>query len=164
MVRNALIALAVLAAAGCNRKDAPQPEPIRPPPAEPAQAPASPAAAPVPAPPAAPIVAPSPAPAPPADPEASENACAKPKNVKPAELAAQWPGMIGQCVRFSGRIDRALDMTRSLVQAGSATFIVWLPPGAAWTGSQTHNFVVMGAGQAAIHGKTALPELMLQTE
>jgi hypothetical protein len=43
-----------------------------------------------------------------------------------------------------------------------ASFIVVLPPGSAWTGTKTNNFIVMGSGTAQLHGRTTLPELMLQ--
>jgi len=119
----------------------------------------APVAIPAPQPPSAAVSSPPPTPA---APEPDDRPCAHPKAISPSKLAATWPSKIGQCVRLSTRIVRSIDVTRALVQGEGAAFIVWMSPGAAWVGLTANTFVVMGSASVPLHGRTTLPELMLQ--
>ena len=88
--------------------------------------------------------------------------CDHPETISPGALAATWPLRLGQCVTLATRIVRSIDITRAIVKGENASFIVWMSPDAAWVGLKTNTFVVMGSASVPLHGRTALPELLLQ--
>lgn len=90
-----------------------------------------------------------------------EGSCEHAEVVAGKAVAVTWPSRIGRCVRMSARVVRSVDTTRALVRSDGASFIVWMSPGDAWSGTKTNTFVVMGSGAAPLHGRTALPELLL---
>lgn len=96
------------------------------------------------------------------EPKREEAPCAHPKTISPRALAATWPSRLGQCVRLATRLVRSIDVTRALVQGDGASFIVWMSPDAAWVGVKANAFVVMGTASVSLHGRTVLPELLLE--
>ncbi|HEX7603709.1 MAG TPA: hypothetical protein VF316_18955 [Polyangiaceae bacterium] len=91
-------------------------------------------------------------------------ACVPPLRVDPKTLTAQWPSMLGKRVSFAAHIDRALDVTESIVVAHGERFVVLLAPDQAWQGEATKTFIVMGSARVKLGGTTTLPQLVLDTD
>jgi hypothetical protein len=85
--------------------------------------------------------------------------CRKPIVVSPRALATGWPSLLGERTRLRVIPVRAIGMTEWLVMAGGQRFIVVAAPDTSW--NVDHAFVVVGSTIAPLHGRTALPELML---
>lgn len=82
--------------------------------------------------------------------------------VSPERLASAWPSLIGQRVAIEGVvIERALGFTEFLVTAGGVRFAVLMGPDQAWQGRARRTFLVVGSTRVALHGRTSLPELVL---
>lgn len=95
---------------------------------------------------------------------APDAACVPPLRVDPKTLTAQWPSMLGKRVSFAAHIDRALDVTESIVVAHGERFVVLLPPDQAWQGEATKTFIVMGSARVKLGGTTTLPQLVLDAD
>jgi hypothetical protein len=95
----------------------------------------------------------------PVEPVVDEVAC--PTLIGGAELTARWPVLLGQTVRMVGKVDRALDITNSIIIAEGHRFVVMLRPGAGWAGDAERVYNVMGSDTVATGGPTRLPQLML---
>lgn len=92
-------------------------------------------------------------------------ACAAIPAVKPDELAATWPKRLGQKVRLRARIERAVDLTQSVVRAGRQRFVVMLGPSDSWSGEAERVFTVMGSATAWIAGgPQVVAQLLLEPE
>lgn len=82
--------------------------------------------------------------------------------LSPSTLATQWPALLGRRVRLRVRLLRALSFDEWLVTAGEQRFVVLAAPHTRWVGE--HVFVVTGSTIAPVHGRTALPELLLDDD
>lgn len=87
-----------------------------------------------------------------------------PTTISGADLATQFPSMLGQEVRILASVERSLDITTALVVAEGERFAVMLTPEHLWTGTEEHVFAVMGSIEVSLHGATRLPHLILVTE
>jgi hypothetical protein len=70
--------------------------------------------------------------------------------------------MLGQRVRLRVRPERALSFTEWLVAAGGQRFVINAAPDTNWT--QDHAFLITGTTLAPLHGRTALPQLVVDDE
>jgi len=114
--------------------------------------------------PAAAPLAPTPGPSPSDTPAATQAGpeCPRPVVVPPRALANGWPNLVGRRVRLRVVPLRAIDFTTWLVVAGGQRFLVVAAPDTSWTAE--HVFVVAGSAVAPVHGRTALPELVMDDE
>lgn len=85
--------------------------------------------------------------------------CPKPAAMAPRALATGWPALVGRRVRLRMVPLRAIGMTEWLVVAGGQRFVVLAPPDTSW--NSEHVFLVSGTTLAPVHGRTSLPELVL---
>lgn len=103
------------------------------------------------------VVVPSPLPAPLST--LGRPACPRPVAIPSRALATGWPSLLGRRVRLRVVPVRAIDFTEWLVEAGGQRFLVMASPDTAW--GVEHVFVVAGSSTALVHGRTVLPELIL---
>ncbi len=83
--------------------------------------------------------------------------------VPPRALATEWPARLGQRVRLSCRVVRALDFATYLVAADGAQFVVLAEPESPPCRPSTSLFIITGAARVHDHGRTSLPELVVDT-
>lgn len=104
------------------------------------------------------------APLPSASPSDSDNgaACEPAAKIDPGTLSATWPQRIGQRVRLTARVERALDFTDYLVTAKRHRFVVMMAPDQSWEHSAERTFSVLGSTTAALRGRVSLPHLVLE--
>lgn len=74
-------------------------------------------------------------------------------------LAAEWPQRLGQRVRLSCRVVRAVGINEYLVESDAVPFVVLAAPNAAPCTRDTSSFVVMGTARLHSNGRTSVPEL-----
>lgn len=91
-----------------------------------------------------------------------DDGCEPATQVDPRLLTATWPQRLGQRVRFTARIERALDITNYLVTARGHRFVVMMGPDQGWEGSAERVFSVLGSTNAALQGRVTLPHLVLE--
>lgn len=87
--------------------------------------------------------------------------CPAAVRVVPRALAAEWPVRIGERVRLSCRVLRAVDAATYLVQSDGVPFAVLAEPGSPPCTPSTSTFVVMGSTRVHDRGRVRLPELLV---
>ncbi len=99
------------------------------------------------------------------------SASARPSRCEPvplisaARVASSWPSMIGKRIAIEGvRIETGIDYTEAIASAGGVRFAVLLSPDQVWTASARKTFTIMGSAQVALHGRTTMPELLLESD
>lgn len=85
--------------------------------------------------------------------------CGAAMQVPARRLAAEWPQRLGQHVRLSCRVVRAVGITEYLVESDAVPFIVLAAPNAAPCTRDASTFVVMGTARLHSNGRTSVPEL-----
>jgi hypothetical protein len=87
--------------------------------------------------------------------------CLPPVRVSPQTVAREWPRLVGRRVFFSCRVVRAVGFTNYLVAGDGAMFIVVAGPESPPCKPSTSTFTITGASHLAVHGRTVLPELVV---
>jgi len=99
---------------------------------------------------------------PPAAPPAKPPLCESALVLSPSALATRWPALLGRRVRLRVRPLRALSFDEWLVAAGGQRFVALAAPDTQWAGE--HVFIVSGSTLAPIHGRSSLPELVVDDD
>ncbi len=82
--------------------------------------------------------------------------------LSPSAFATRWPALLSRRVRLHVRPLRALSFAEWLVSAGGQRFVVLAAPDTQWAGE--HVFFITGSTIAPVHGRTELPELLLDDD
>lgn len=89
--------------------------------------------------------------------------CPPPVRLPPRVLAAEWPDRLAQRVRLACRVVRAVGVAEYLVTADGVYFIAVAEPGSPPCRPSTSTFIITGAARVHDHGRTSLPELLVDT-